>query len=144
MNGPEDPIAELSPAARQRMHAMLPGLLSTVRWRRRRRVLGRAGLAAGVLLFAVWLWPSGGDRVSPGPGAGPGPTRTGPVCEIVRTDPAEVAGWRVATAVPADWYLDDDGLSRFLRESARPAGLVRVRGRVLVATEAVDPFPSGP
>jgi hypothetical protein len=38
-------------------------------------------------------------------------------------------------------FVDDDELQGLLRDADRPAGLVRVGERVLVAAAAVDPWP---
>jgi hypothetical protein len=131
---------DLSLAAESRMRAMLPELLGAVRWRRRRRYAVRAGGVAAVVAFAVVLWPRGDGAQRGGRNTPVDPAPRVAICEVVRTDP-RVAQWRVASAVPAEWYLDDDGLQAMLREGQRPDGIVRVRDKVLVASAAVDPFP---
>jgi len=134
----------LSRAAQARKHAMLPGLLQTVRARRRRR---RATFAAGWLLAALAVgfgWHGLVQRDEPSSPQAPGqPWRPEPVCEIVRDDPGVVARYRVAASDDvARWFVDDDGLQEFLRASERPSGIVRVGGRASVATSALDPFPT--
>jgi len=138
---------EMSSFARQRMATMLPDLLGAVRSRRRRRVAARATVAttvaAALLAVLVTLWPKGGDR-----GAVPSPN--GPqhhiaavpfTCEVVRDIPGVVARYRVATPKHKDWFVGDAELQNFLRNAERPDGIVRVSGKVVVASSALDPFP---
>jgi hypothetical protein len=64
--------------------------------------------------------------------------------EIVGDDPTVLARCEVAPPAPgqaAAWAIGDDELQAELRALGRPAGLVRVRDRVLVSAAAVDPFP---
>ncbi|MBL9078292.1 MAG: hypothetical protein JNL08_12355 [Planctomycetes bacterium] len=121
--------------AQARRTAALPGLLAAVRWRRRRRRLLRA--AAGLLLAAAAVgvaWPR--PPVDPGQ-----PVAPSPAWRVVATDPTVLARCSAVTVVRPEWWIDDDGLQRLLREDDRPDGLVRTGGRVLVNRAAVDPFP---
>lgn len=148
-----EPDQELSSLARERMAAMLPDLLGAVRGRRRRRQALRASVVAFVVagLWSLWLglWPASGDAVVPTPNAPrvatlPTPNRTGAAkfaCELVHDLPDVVARLSRTAAVRADCYISDADLQAFLRDAQRPQGLVRIAGKVIVASAAVDPFP---
>ena len=138
---------ELSPLAQARMAEMLPSLVGAVRWRRRRRHAVRVGAAAALLALLVATWPDG--AAAPGPVGPSGPS--GPsghasqplVLEVVRDDPSVLDRYRVADTVRQEWFVGDDELQQFLREGARPAGIVRVGARVMVVSSAIDPLPKG-
>jgi heme A synthase len=144
---------ELSSPARERMAAMLPDLLGAVRGRRRRRKALRASVVALVVagLLSLWLglWPTSGDAMVPASTAPtvatlPTPNRTGAAkfaCEIVHDLPDVVARLSRTATVRADCYISDADLQAFLRDAQRPQGLVRISGKVTVASAAIDAFP---
>ena len=76
--------------------------------------------------------------VGPDGPVGPSPRA---ICQTVHNDPAVLGRYRVESTVREEWFVDDDGLQEFLRQGERPAGIVRIRGKVLVAKGALDPFP---
>lgn len=131
----------LGPVARARMDAMLPGLLRAVRARRRRRAAFAAGGALLLAGLVAGSWLAAWDPAAAPP---PRPQRWQParVCEVVRDDPTVLARFAAAPRERAEWFVDDAGLQQFLRDSARPAGIVRVSGRARVASAALDPFPT--
>lgn len=134
----------LGAEARRRMDVALPHLLRALRWRRRRRHLRRAGVAVVLLASAVFAFrqPSTG---APSPSPPPPPREPVAAAEswsLVGNDPAVVNRCAVATVVRREWFVDDAGLQQMLRDDARPAGLVRAQGQVLVSAAAVDPFPA--
>lgn len=144
---------ELSAQAQRRMATMLPELLGAVRGRRRRRIATRVAAAAAVVLLLVGYWPFGDvatttTRANPGGAAQvadageqqPPADKGSPVCEVVRDIPGVVARYRVAVAVNPDWFVDDGELHRLLVAAGRPAGLVRVAGKVTFSSEATDPL----
>lgn len=144
----QEPDRSLSPVAAARMAAMLPDLLSAVRWRRRRRVALRAGVAVTLLTAALFAasrwWAPSAAAPGPAPAAGDSRPLRDAAIAIVQTDPDVVARYRAVADVPSEWFIDDDELQRWLRQDRRPDGLVRIAGRVTVASAAVDPFPAQP
>lgn len=149
------PEPNLSAAACERKAAMLPGLLGELRARRRRRVVLRTVAAGGALAAVLVLWSllgradgatdtTGGEPRGPfaGAGADAGGARTVSVCEVVHDRPDVLQRYAVSRAVPGEWFVDDDGLQQLLRDGARPSGLIRVGGRVLVGDGTLDAFPS--
>ena len=120
------------------MEADLPGLLGAVRRRRRRRQVVRAAAAAVVLggVLAVWAfaaWQPWNTHDAPREPAAR--------WSVVAVDPGVVARCTAPTVVREEWFVDDYELQQLLRDAERPDGLVRVRGQVLVSSDAVDPFP---
>ena len=109
-----------------------------MRQRRQRRRALQAALALGVLAFGLaWLrpWRS--------PAARPGERERGGVAQATAwtsfdDDPTVVSRREAATAVRAEWFLDDAGLERLLAAAARPSGIVRAGGQVFVAAAAID------
>lgn len=138
-----EPNQEMSSLARERMATMLPDLLGAVRSRRRKRVAVRASVVAALLALLVTFWPDSGDFASVPPQAGTPQVIAGAPfsCEVVRDIPGVVARYRVATPEHKAWFVGDDELQDFLRTAERPEGIVRVSGKVVVASSALDPFP---
>lgn len=135
-----------SEAVRQRKAAMLPSLLTAVRWRRRRR---QAAQAAAVAAAAVVGWvgldaafAERADAVRAPLDATVVAAVPGVRCEVVRDVPGVFERCASAPQAPAEWWIDDAELQRLLDEDARPSGLVRVDGRVAVTAAAVDPLAS--
>ena len=122
----------------QRMAALLPELLQTLRLRARRarrRRLAVAGLiAAAPACWLAWLLAGPGAAVPATPAAEPAWT-------VVRDDPDVLARCTVATVVRPAWFVGDDELQDLLGAAAKPAGLVRAGDRVFVAAAAIDPWP---
>jgi hypothetical protein len=123
---------ELSPVARTRRDAALPGLLAEVRARARRRRTRRAAVTAALValvlvpIAAWWLRADG--------------------AVVVHTRPEVVLARCVVASPPSgavgEWSIGDAELQAELRALDRPAGLVRVGDRVLVDPAAADPFPT--
>lgn len=145
---------EMSSLAHQRMTTMLPELLGAVRGRRRRRVAARVAMVAAMLALLVSYWPGMGGqaRDSKRPGSDhssqmanvrDGGSSSGMpfACEVVRDVPGIVERYRGTSSKHEQWFVGDDELQDFLRKADRPEGLVRVAGKVVVASAALDPFP---
>lgn len=137
---------EMSSLAQQRMATMLPELLGAVRGRRRRRVAIRVGVVAAMLCVLVGYWPGMGGQTmdyDPGGGAATQVANGGTpfACEVVRNRPGVLERFRSATPQHQQWFVGDDELQDFLRTAERPNGIVRVSGKVFVASAALDPFP---
>jgi hypothetical protein len=144
----------MSPQVQERMAAMLPELLGAVRWRRRRRQLGRVVL---LLLVFVSLWVLADSDAATANGSVPqgvrqrvpqlasdtaATARAVPfACEIVGNDASVVQRYTAAVTSHQQWLVGDEELQAFLQDAHRPMGIVRVSGRVLVARAALDPFP---
>jgi len=146
---------EMSSLAEQRKATMLPELLGAVRGRRRRRVATRGAVVAGMALLLISYWPSmwgsvaddmqaGGDAASQLANAGdlgPSPAAEPFVCEVVRNIPGVVQRYRAVIPQRQDWFIGDEQLQDILRADGRPDGIMRIAGKVVVASGAVDPFP---
>ncbi len=124
-----------------RRDEILGVVLSVQRARLRRRRAMRAGVAAAALLVAAgaaYLAAAGGGapatdrRIAEGPAA---PTLAARAY-IVETDPSIVERVSVV-ARSAAAVIDDDELTRLLREAGREEGIVRVGGRVMLESEVM-------
>jgi len=135
----EGPVA-LSARGTARRAELREMLTTAVVRRRRRRHTVRATALAAVLIAAVAVLWSPDVSVQPAPG-GPVVAR-GPAyvhVQIVQNDPDIVQRFATRTRpLPADLWLDDDGLIQRLAEIGRPAGLLRTADRVIVAGDVVD------
>lgn len=121
----------LSEQAQLRLQRDLPILLGVVRWRRRRRTLGRAAFA-GALFVAAWLgWPRPAETTSPA---------VPPRWTTFGDDPSVLARCVVPTRVDAAWFVDDGELQALLSAEGLPDGMVRTPGRVQVAVAAIEPW----
>ena len=131
---------DLSRAAAACMRERLPGLLAVVRARRRQRHAARAALLLGLVVAAAspWWWPPAAS--APNAPAVP-PSASAPPWSIVHDDPTVLARHTVVVATKAEWFVTDDELQSLLAADQRDAGLVRLRGRLLVSKTAIDPFP---
>lgn len=126
----------LSDAARQRMRLLLPGLLAAVRARRWQRRAARFAVAAGAAALAVaLLWRS--RRAEP-PRVGEALPVAATSWQIVTSAPDVLARCAVPTTRHAEWFIDDQELQDLLAADGRPAGLVRIAGRVEVSAAAID------
>lgn len=141
--GRDEPGFE-SDAVRRRKAAMLPALLTAVRWRRRRRLAARGAAAVAAALVVGFgldaAWGRGHDVAREPRRSAVAVVSPTVHCEVVRDLPGVVARYASAPAAPAEWWIDDAELQRLLDEDARPSGLVRVAGRVAVTAMAVDPL----
>lgn len=132
---------ELSSSARDRQQAMLPGLLTAVEHRRRRRLTVRT-VGAAILLTAIGVAVN--ELV--GPRGAQLPQRDGPAV-VVSTwtsfsdDPSVAERCVVANVSRAEWFIDDDEVNKLLAEAGRPTGIIRAGGRVSVNPAAFDPWP---
>lgn len=136
---------ELSARGAARREEILGAMLAAQRGRVRRRRAARAGAMLGVLAVAgaaVYFGVSGGsggpvgpvERVADGPIAPPAPEV--PAAYVVQTDPSIVQ--RVAVhSGSAAVMIDDDELTRLLREAGREEGIIRVGGRAMLESEVV-------
>lgn len=130
---------ELSAVAAQRMDALLPELLDTLRTRVRRARRRRAIVAILLMVLPVPLltWRR------PAPAAPPiASAAVARGWTEVRDDPGVRTRCEVETVVRSAWFAGDDEVQELLRAAARPAGLVRAGNRVFVSAAALDPWPS--
>lgn len=130
---------ELSAAAAQRMDALLPELLDTLRSRVRRARRRRAIVAILLLVLPVPLltWRHSAPAAPPIASAAFARGWT-----EVRDDPGVRTRCEVATVVRSAWFAGDDEVQELLRAAAKPAGLVRAGDRVFVSAAALDPWPT--
>ena len=129
---------DLSPAAAACMRERLPGLLLAVRTRRRRRLTVRAALLLmGAVAMSVPFWRP------PTPTAVVAPAIASELAwTFVHDDPTVLARHTIVVEPKAEWFVvSDDELQSLLAADHRDAGLVRLRGQVLVSKTAIDPFP---
>ena len=56
----------------------------------------------------------------------------------ITDDPTVLQRCEVVSVSRAEWFVDDAGLQDLLAGAARPAGLVRIAGQVLVDPAAMD------
>lgn len=139
---------EMSSRARERMATMLPELLGAVRSRRRRRVAVRTGAVAALVALLITMWPADGG-IGSGIGSGlPGDPSHQQVaaarpfkCEVVHDVEGVLERFAGATPNHKKWFVGDDELQEFLRGADRPQGIVRISGKVVVSSDALDPFP---
>lgn len=136
----------LSARGAARREEILGVMLAAQRGRVRRRRAARAGAMLGVLAVAGAAVYFG---VSRGPGGMATPEKRfagGPVAPLtpalpaayfVQTDPSIV--WRVSVQgrSAAAVMIDDEELTRLLREAGREEGIIRVGGRVMLESEVV-------
>lgn len=162
-------LDQLSPEARARAEAMLPGLSSELRRGVRRRAARRrvAGSALALTLLATIVFLS----VRPGrvphpaaPGTGPATVATAPdhepastLIQIVRT--SDLSMIEIVRAGTGDGALamygsspvvdlssvlvGDDEILDLLRAIGRPTGLARARGRVWFTEDVTDAIGAG-
>lgn len=137
---------ELSAAAAQRMEALLPELLGTLRARRRRARRRRAAVAAALLVLPALLSiPGRSAPVDSSREPVPAALARAPAAPAwveLRDDPSVLARCEVATVVRSAWFVDDDEMQALLLAAEKPAGLVRSGSRVFVSAAALDPWPS--
>lgn len=139
---------DLGAMARQRMDALLPELLGTLR-ARVRRARRRRMLAALVLVaIPAVSWPLLGSP-SGTPSSAPPGTPTVPAAAVanvgwseVHDDAGVLARCEVVAVARASWFAGDAELQGLLREADKPAGLVRAGERVFVRADAIDPWPA--
>lgn len=141
------------PAERELKSRLLPGLLAEVGEVRRRRIARGRGLALaamvtialGVTLMARWSiappTPSAPIAIAP-----PLPAAA-PTIETIRTSPAALAAWSIATdstvlarattpTAPTNLErLDDEQLLDLLASIGRPAGIVRSGGKTWLTAD---------
>jgi hypothetical protein len=142
-------IERLTAAGEVRRDEILRAAQWALRWRRRRRTASKVALIAGCVAVAtasisgVWRASnahSGREIARSGEGServsSPGTTPTKHAFLLVRTDPEIVERVLVHThPIRPDQLVDDDQLEALLREAGRPEGIVRVRGRAVLASE---------
>jgi hypothetical protein len=147
---------EMSSLAQKRKAALLPELLGAVRGRRRRRVATRVTVVAGMALLLISYWPAmvvpgidsrqaGGDaalQVANTDGLGPSSSGEPFACEVVHDIPGVVQRYRSVIQDHQDWFVNDAELQSILRAAGRPAGIMRIAGKVTVARGALDPLPA--
>jgi hypothetical protein len=145
------PLAELSQsglARRERMHDELIAAMTTLH--RRRRVRRHALVAAVVLLpmlLGAYAWfPSNSStrpvqqivRDNPSLPGSAHDAASLSLVQIVRTDPAILDRYVIAAPLPRVEILDDQRLVRELVALGRPAGVVRMEGRIWLTTDVTD------
>jgi hypothetical protein len=127
-----------------RREEILGVVLSAQRARVRRRRAVRAGVLAVTVLAvsaaAAYVGmvrgaagvPIGGRRIAEAPAA---PAPVARAC-LVETDPSILERVSVVSR-PASGVINDDELTRLLREAGRAEGIVRVGGRAMLESEIV-------
>lgn len=134
---------ELGAAARQRMDALLPELLGTLRARMRRARRRRAFAALVLLAVPVLGWSLVGSAPT---STASNPSPVAPFAangwSEVHDDAGVLARCEVVAVARASWFAGDDELQALLRLADRPSGLVRAGSRLFVPADAVDPWPA--
>jgi hypothetical protein len=136
-----------------RRDAMRRELMLYITRRRRRRAALRRGSIAALLVVAAAL-----VSLFPRPGPNERPAATAPGAnmivagtpglsaslahvrfEVVRDDSAILKRYETAPSpIPAAAFVSDDELLKLLASANRPAGLVRLEGRVFLADTEID------
>lgn len=142
-------IERLTGAGETRRDEILRVAQRALRRRRRRRTASKVALIAGCVAVAtasiggVWRASnahSGREIARSGEWSqsvlSPGTMPPRHAFLLVRTDPEIVGRVLVLThPIRPDQLVDDDQLEALLREAGRPEGIVRVRGRAVLASE---------
>jgi hypothetical protein len=134
----------LSSAGAVRREAILRDATAAMSRLHRRRRAGRRAAALALVIAPVAVITALAARPAP---TGPGVTEAiaaRPAVELitVRSDAGILARYAPAETFTAR-ILDDQMLVETLREIDRPAGVIRMGGRVMVSATVVDPQPSG-
>ena len=147
----DDALAESSPtiraltdAGRVRRAAMRRSLQGAVMTRRRRRTAARsAGAVLAVLALGIAWWQATPVTRLPEPGSSRDDLAALQHVDYraVTTDRSMLERYRVdPPAVSAVLEVGDDELLRLLAAAGRPTGLIRMRDRVIVTRDVVDPI----
>lgn len=139
-------VEPLSGAGRARRDALLPVLEAAVvregRRRRVRRYAMRSATAAVLLAVGVGLvanWPSSQNQRLAGRGSAEGPREAAGRVVTLHSRPGVLDRYVVATSFnPADYTMDDRTLVDTLAAIGRPAGLIRVSGRIRLTNPVTD------
>ena len=128
----------LSPNGRARREAMLGELQHAMRRHHRKRRVRRAALAAlGMIVIAGiaarLLFTPPSPRPQPGP-----QSRPIMLVEFVRTQPDIVERYRAKPPPLIEWIPNDASLVQALRDIGRPAGLIRIDGRLQLSNLIID------